>query len=105
MGNGIQGDQLAEGVVTVLRRTVVLTDAQIKALPTTAVEILPAAPEGKIYLPTWGFGVLDNSAGAYSNVGEEWPLNGIFIALDGVASLSAEWGWILTDGSQPAYFT
>ncbi len=52
----------------VCRKTVTLTDAQIKALPSTAVELLPAPGAGKANLPLDGFMVVNTSAGAYTNV-------------------------------------
>ena len=48
--------------------SVELTDAQIKALPSTPVQILAAPPAGKAYLFLGGAIVLDASLGQYTNV-------------------------------------
>lgn len=53
--------------VTILQRTVTLTDAQIKALPTTPVEVVPAPGEGKIAYPIAGFLSIDTTEGFYEN--------------------------------------
>jgi hypothetical protein len=50
-----------------LTQSVVLTDAQIKALPTTPVEIVPFAP-GKMIIPFMTVLELNALAGAYGNV-------------------------------------
>lgn len=47
--------------------TVTLTDAQIKALPTTAIELVAAPGAGKMLIPMLVIGVLDNVAGGYGN--------------------------------------
>ena len=59
--------ETGSGVVTIYRTTVTLTDAQIKALPTTKVEIIPAQT-GKIIRLVSGFGVVTSTAGGYTNV-------------------------------------
>ena len=72
VGNPIEGGATEQ---TVLSRTVTLTDAQIKALPSGPV-ILVAATEtlgysgtpSQLVIPLACLVVLDNSAGAYTNV-------------------------------------
>lgn len=52
----------------VMKATVVLTDAQIKALPTTKVEIVPAPGVGKNIVPVMSYSILDAIAGVYTNI-------------------------------------
>lgn len=46
----------------------ILTDAQIKALPTTPVEIVAAPGVGHAILPITSFWIIDASEGAYTNI-------------------------------------
>jgi hypothetical protein len=59
----------------VLSRSTTLTNAQIKALPGTDVEIVPAQGAGTVVLYVGGFVVCDTSAGYY-----EWAVPGDFEA-------------------------
>jgi hypothetical protein len=67
MSQGITQNQLAEDVVTVFKKAVTLTNAQVLALPTTPVEIIPALA-GQIILPINATLVLNSAAGLYGNV-------------------------------------
>jgi hypothetical protein len=57
-----------DDVVTVKKKTVTLTDAQIKALPTTAINILPAPGAGILNHVHGALFVADFTAGAYTNL-------------------------------------
>jgi hypothetical protein len=56
------------GSQTVQTATVTLTDAQIKALPTTGIQVVAAPGANKMLLPVTGVWVLDPRGGAYTNL-------------------------------------
>jgi len=51
MSDGITANQLQPGVVTVLSQTVTLTAAEVRALPSTAIEIIEAPGANKAIFP------------------------------------------------------
>lgn len=86
--------------------TVTLTDAEIKTLPTTPVEIVPAQGTDTMISFLKGIVVIDNTAGAYTNVHTESATRGtgLFnlgeppIAFQESARVDA--AWALVDGSE-----
>ena len=60
----IDPNQSIGGIV--YTKTITLTDAQIKALPTTAIEIIAAPDAGKVILPLYFFAHI-NAAVEYTN--------------------------------------
>jgi hypothetical protein len=72
-----------------LKATVTLTDAQIKALPTTPVEIVAAPGAGKLIWPLSAVIVCDTSANGYTNTDNVVAL---FIEWWDGSHLSNQWG-------------
>src|SRR5687767_6210148 len=50
------------------QRTLALTDAQIKALPSTALQVVPAAGANRLLVPVFACLTVDSNAGAYTNI-------------------------------------
>lgn len=58
---------LPDTTVALKSATVTLTDAQIKLLPTVAVQVVAAAGPGKVLFPVQWFMLVDFRGGAYTN--------------------------------------
>jgi len=84
-------------VVTIRQATVVLTDAQIKALPTTPVELVAAPGPGKVLIQVGAIAILDSVANAYTNLAGR-----IQVGNDNGGAFTAGWNvsGFLNDGVQ-----
>lgn len=54
--------------IVIQRASIILTDDQIKALPSAAIQLVPAPGTGKALLAISAFLTLDATAGAYTNI-------------------------------------
>jgi hypothetical protein len=92
-----------EEIEFIIRKAVVtLTNAQIRAIPTTGIEIVAAPGVGKRIAVIYGQALLDNTAGIYGNVDPTFALilrttgGGSTVAMSGICELE----WLFTDGSE-----
>ena len=72
----------------IYQATVVLTDAQMKALPTTVRELIPAPGNGKVICPVFALLVCDTTGGAYTNIDANAKF-GFFLDLSEVTNFSS----------------
>jgi hypothetical protein len=84
-GGGLDlGDGILDGSAVALRKaTVTLTNAQIKALPGTPIELVPAQGAGKAVDFVRAVAWLDVTAGGYTNVDPEATLK---VGIAGIGS-------------------
>jgi hypothetical protein len=73
-----------------LSKTVTLTDAQIKALPSTPVEIVPAPGAGKALIP-FQIVLRMSIATAYANIGDKAGIADTLFAFTPLANGSGDW--------------
>jgi hypothetical protein len=69
----------ADPQIPIFKRKTTLTDAQIKALPTTPVELVPAQGVGKMIKFMGGILRIDTTAGLYTNDNAYNTFVGIFL--------------------------
>lgn len=94
--DGEEFDPSAPAVQTVYSATVTLTDAQIKALRQTAVEVVPTPGVGNMVIPLYGFLSFDHTAD-YDNINVAAALSishgaGGYSLLTNIREASAEFG-------------
>lgn len=100
--NTSTGWQLQAPVV--LSRTVTLTDAEIKALPTTGIEVIPAPGAGKAIYLMGAFLQSDFTAGVYidSGTGDESLV--LLAATNYLSNLFTSWSGVLTSGTKQSSY-
>jgi hypothetical protein len=75
-----------------------LTNAQFKALPTTAQQIIAAPGVGKVLMPWWGYLQFNAGSGAYTNVNASSDC-GVLVAFGDFSTNALTTGQIWTGGS------
>lgn len=60
--------ELPGGDAVVLVETTVLTDDEIKALPSVVVPVVPVVPDGTLFLPIWAVLVFSSEDHEYTNI-------------------------------------
>jgi hypothetical protein len=64
----LDGETYEDPLVAVRSKTITLTNAQIKALPTTSIEVVPAPGAGKMLMFHSAHLLCDATAGVYTNI-------------------------------------
>lgn len=78
------------------KATVELTDAQIKALPTTGIEVVAAPGSGKM-IHVVSSVVSANITAVYTTVVEDWPNSYLQLSINSVARMLFTQGWLATE--------